>query len=89
MPTTRQRYWVTETDEVAAALKRAAAQWPEDAARPSRLLARLVAEGSEAIAPSRQRARERRRRVVERTGGRYTDLYTPGYLEKLHREWPA
>lgn len=89
MPTTRPRYWVTETDEVAAALKLAAARWPEDAARPSRLLARLVQEGGESIAPARRRARERRRRVVERTGGKYTDLYTPGYVEKLRREWPA
>ncbi len=89
MPTTRPRYWVTETDDIAAALRLAAARWPEDATRPSRLLARLVQAGGQAIAPSHRRARERRRRAIERTSGKFTDIYTPGYIEKLHREWPA
>lgn len=89
MPATRRRYWIIETDDIAGALKLAAARWPEDADSPSRLLARLVQEGGQAIAPGRRRERGRRRRVVRRTSGEFTDVYTPGYVDKLRREWPA
>lgn len=55
---------------------------------PSRLLLRLVKAGEHAIAPEQRRARERRRRAVERHHGRFTGIYPSGYLEKLRSEWP-
>lgn len=89
MPTQRRRYQVTESDEIAAALKRAAERWPEDAERPSRLLLRLVRAGSEAIDSERERRGARRRRAVERYHGELTGAYAAGYLEELRRGWPG
>jgi hypothetical protein len=88
MPTTRPRHTLTETEELSAALELAAHRWPEDAQRPSRLLLRLVKAGEHAIAPEQRRARERRRRAVERHHGQFTGIYPSGYLEKLRSEWP-
>lgn len=88
MPTTRPRHTLTETDELSAALKLAAQRWPEDAGRPNRLLLRLVAAGERAIAPEQRRARERRRRAIERHHGQFTGMYPPGYLQRLRGEWP-
>jgi hypothetical protein len=89
MPTTRPRHTLTETEDLAAALELAAQRWPEDASRPSRLLLRLVKAGERAIAPQQQRARERRRRAIERHHGQFTGVYPPDYLEKLRSEWPS
>jgi hypothetical protein len=88
VPTTRRRHTLTETDELSAALKLAAQRWPEDANRPGRLLVRLVHAGKRAIGPQQQRARERRRRAIERHHGQFTGMYPLDHLEKLHREWP-
>jgi hypothetical protein len=89
MPTTRPRYVLTETDELAQALEHAAQRWPKDAKRPSRLLLRLVEAGDEAIGRERKRTRERRKRAIERTSGQFTGMYPRGSIERLRREWPA
>jgi hypothetical protein len=88
MPTTRPRHVLTETDELAAALKHAAQRWPEDATRPSRLLLRLVKAGDAAIGPERLRARERRRRAIAKTAGTLTGVWPRGAVKDLHDEWP-
>lgn len=88
MATTRPRHTITETEELSAALRLAAQRWPQDAGRPSRLLLRLVKAGERAIGPEQRRARDRRRRAVERHHGQFTGVYSPDYLEKLRGEWP-
>jgi hypothetical protein len=88
MPTTRPRHVLTETDELTQALEHAARRWPQDAKRPSRLLARLVEAGDEAIRDEERRTRERRRRAVEATAGRFTGLWPRGAIKRLHDEWP-
>lgn len=88
MPTNRPRHTLTETEELTAALELAAQRWPKDAGRPSRLLLRLVKAGERAIAPEQRRARERRRRAIERHHGQFTGIYPSEYLEKLRGEWP-
>jgi hypothetical protein len=88
VPTTKPRHTLTETDELSAALDAAARRWPEDAASRPRLLLRLVEAGQRAIGQERERERTRRRAAVEHTAGALTGVYPPGYLERLHDEWP-
>lgn len=88
MPTARPRHSITETDDVARALKDAARQWPADRKRPAKLLLDLVREGHRAITASSERAGADRRRAIERTGGALTGSYPAGYLEQLRGDWP-
>jgi len=88
MPTARKRHLVTETDELAAALDEAARVWPEDGARRSRLLLRLVGEGHRAITAERERAGQERRAAVRASSGAATGMYGDGYLERLRHDWP-
>lgn len=87
MPTTRPRYAITATDEVAKALEVAALQWPQDRDNPRALLLRLIHEGVAAVA-RRDRAHARRE-AVARTSGAFTGVYRPGYLDALREDWPA
>ena len=87
VPTTRPRHLVTETDELAAALDEAAARWP-GLSRPQ-LIARLALEGHRAAGIDREQRRARRLCAVRRHSGALTGIYGPGYLHRLHAEWPA
>lgn len=80
---------LTETDEVADALRDAARRWPEDRERPARLLLDLVREGHRAIVVEEDRDAARRRAAIKRTSGVLPDVYPPGYLEQLRNDWPA
>jgi len=80
---------LTETDEVAAALRDAAQRWPEDRERPAKLLLDLVREGHRAIAADEDRATARRLAAIKRTSGALTGTYPAGYLEDLRGDWPA
>ena len=68
------------------ALELAAKHWPEDAGRPSRLLAKLIGQGAEAIQSDARR--EQRRAATGRYRGAFADAYQVGYLEEARREWP-
>lgn len=87
MPTTRRRHAVTETDRVAHALAAAGQRWPEDADRPSRLLARLIELAAERLDEEAGSAQQLRIDVLRRVSGAYTGLYEPGYLQELREEW--
>lgn len=89
MPTARPRHMLTQTDEVADALRDAAQRWPEDRERPAKLLLDLVREGHRAITADEDRATARRRAAIRRTSGVLPDVYPPGYLEQLRNDWPA
>jgi len=89
MATSRPRHSITETDDVARALKDAARQWPEDRERPGKLLLDLVHEGHRAITAREQRVDADRRAAISRTGGALTGGYPAGYLEQLRDDWPA
>ncbi|MGH2853187.1 MAG: hypothetical protein ACRDLF_03220 [Solirubrobacteraceae bacterium] len=88
MPTERHRHTITETDDVARALRDAARQWPEDRERPAKLLVDLVQEGHRAITLHAERAVGERRAAIERTGGALTGTYPADYLEQLRGDWP-
>lgn len=90
MPTTRPRYVITETDDITAALSRAAEKWPEDRDSPKKLLLHLVDAGREKLREDHEQQAliERRRRLIAETSGKYTGMYPPDYLKKLREEWP-
>lgn len=89
VPTTRHRYVLTETDELAAALQLAAKRWPQDAGSGSKLLLRLIRVGEQAIGHEHEQVRAQRREAVRRTHGQFRGVYGPGYLERLRDEWPT
>lgn len=88
MPTTRARHIITETDEIAAALDRAAARWPQDAHTRKQLLLRLITEGAEGLGDGDITRAERRRRAIEQMRGRYPGLGGTQRLRQLRDEWP-
>jgi hypothetical protein len=88
MPTARPRHSVTETDEVAAALRDAAQRWPEDRDSAGRLLLRLVREGHHAICRQHETELAERRAGVESTAGVLTGVYPENYLADLRDDWP-
>jgi hypothetical protein len=88
MPTTRHRYTITETDEVARALAEAARRWPEEDRKPGRLLLHLVEEGRRSLLKQREDVVAADREVIEQTSGVLTGVYPPGYLAELRADWP-
>lgn len=86
MPTTRPRHFVTETDELAAALDEAADRWP-GMSRPQ-LLVRLALKGHGAAQQEHQERLHRRRVTIRRNSGTLTGDYSPEYLEDLRQDWP-
>lgn len=87
MPTTRPRHFVTETDELAAALDAAAVRWPE-LSRPQ-LLVRLALEGNHAARQAGEQRRQRRLAAIKEHTGIFTGAYGPDYLAVLREDWPA
>jgi hypothetical protein len=88
MTTTRHRYTVTETDELARALDAAAERWPDEREARGRLLLHLVEEGYLAISRQQHDAIAADREAIERASGMLAGLYPPGYLEELREDWP-
>ena len=85
MPTTRPRHFVTETDELTAALDDAATRWP-DLSR-AQLLVRLALEGSRMARHERDERRRRRLAVLHQRSGTLTGAYGPDYLNRLRQDW--
>jgi hypothetical protein len=87
VPTTRPRYQVTETPEVARALDAASRRWPGEPR--SRLLLRLLAVGRDALEGEDGRRLQRRRRAVEKSSGKYAEAFTEHHLDELRGDWPS
>lgn len=85
MPTTKPRFQVTETEEVARALELAAAEWPESS-RSERVL-RLFQEAASALEARHSDALRRRLGAIDFSAGSLDVIYEPGYLDDLRREW--
>jgi hypothetical protein len=87
MPTTRRRYQVTETPEVARAIDLAATRWPDQ--ERSRLLLRVIEAGAVAVEKAPSSVAESRRSAIRRAAtGQWNDAFGPDYLAKLREDWP-
>jgi hypothetical protein len=86
VPTTRPRYQVTETAELARALDRAAMRWPGEPR--SRLLIRLLEAGAHTLEHDEGVASQLHRSAVLASAGRYDNAFGPGYLTDLRGDWP-
>jgi hypothetical protein len=86
MPTTRPRYQVTETPDVAYALDLAARRWPN--VPRSKLLLRLLRAGSAAIEAERNAATRSRLAAIDATSGKYADAFSDDFLAELRQDWP-
>lgn len=87
MPTTRPRYQVTETPEVARALDLAARRWPGETR--STLLLRLLEAGGGALERDQHTAADTHRAAVLASSGRYPEAFGPEYLTGLREDWPV
>lgn len=87
MPTARPRHYVTETDDLAAALDAAALRWP-GLSRPQ-LLVRLAVESHQAAQQEEDEQRRRRLAAVRRHSGALTGTYGKDYLDGLRKDWPS
>ena len=82
MPTTRPRYLLTETDELASAIDTAAKVFPDQSR--VELVRRLIEFGVMWL----EETHERHREAVRDLAGRYPGLYGEGYRDRLRDEWP-
>ena len=87
MPTTRPRYQVTETPEVARALDRAAKRWPGEPR--SKLLRRLIEVGGRILERDERAEDGAHRAAVLASSGRYPQAFGPDYLAELRADWPT
>lgn len=87
MPTTRPRHFVTETDDLAAALDVAANRWP--GLSRAQLLVQLALEGHRAAQDAHDERRRRRLAALRAHSGALSGAYDSDYLERLRGEWPA
>jgi hypothetical protein len=86
MPTSLQRFQVTETPDVAAAIDTAAILWPDESR--SRLLAKLIDAGGRALQNEVNGGTEARLRAIRSVVGTLDEIYQPGYLDELRNDWP-
>ena len=87
MPTARPRSQVTETEQVARALDRAAKRWPGEPR--SKLLIHLVEAGANAIDEDARTQNADHRSAVLASAGRYGEAFDADYLDELRADWPT
>jgi len=87
VPTTRPRHFVTETDELAAALDDAERREPDKSR--GQLLVQLALEGHHAAARAHDERHRRRLAAVRTHSGVLTGTYGADYLQALRHEWPS
>ena len=80
---------ITETDDIAEALDRAALRWPELRDDRAALLRRVIESGAQIVRADAERARVERRAAIRRTSGLLTGMYPVGEADRLKNEWPA
>jgi hypothetical protein len=86
VPTTRPRYQVTETDELAAALDAAERRWP--GVPRSRLLLRVLELGEQAVIADQAERDERRAAAIRAAAGTFDDAFDEDFLRNLRQDWP-
>ena len=87
MPTTKQRYAVTDTDGVERALDIAQQRWPDEPR--SRLLVKVIEAGGEALLRSPIEERLRKRLIVEELRREVGKLFRGVTKDDLDADEPA
>jgi hypothetical protein len=88
MPTTRHRFSVTETDELASTLDAAAHIWPEYREDRGELLRLVLRWGAERIEQVSQERLTARRNALHALAGSMTGVYPENARQELRDEWP-
>lgn len=87
MPTTRPRHFVTESDDLAAALNSAATRWPR--LSRSQLIVQLALEGHRAAEHDQGQRHRRKLAALHDGSGALTGAYPSDHLDRLREEWPT
>lgn len=88
MPTTRPRYTLTETDDLAAALDAAARLWPESRNDRSALLRQVIELGTRTVIEEHTGRTAARIAAIHRVAGSLDGVYPDGAIDELRSEWP-
>lgn len=80
---------ITETDDLALALDKAAGLWPEDRNKRAELLRHIIDQGSAAVHSMTEKKVQQRLAALENINGLYTDLWPENWREEMLQEWPA
>ena len=88
MPTQHRRHAITETDDIAGALKIARRAWPELADKPGALLRQLILVGRNTLAHNHTTADDKRQQAIDETSGAMAGVFGSNYLEELREDWP-
>jgi hypothetical protein len=79
---------ITETDELAEALDRAALRWPELRDDRAALLRRILSEGAHHLADLDAERRARRFAAIRETSGSMSGVWPADAVERMRAEWP-
>lgn len=88
MPTSRPRYMITESDELAVALERAAKLWPELAQERTALLRKIVDLGVEDLDNRANAKMEKRKQAILKVAGSLSGVWPENWRNQLRDEWP-
>ncbi|MFT4050665.1 MAG: hypothetical protein QM677_00265 [Microbacterium sp.] len=88
MPTTRHRFSITETDELARTLDAAALVWPEHYDNRNELLRLVLRWGAERVDEVAEERLEKKRQALRELSGMFTGVYPPNARQQLLEEWP-
>ena len=79
---------ITETDELATALNRAAILWPELAGQRALLLRKILEVGIESIDKDTAKLTDARLANVQKLAGSMNDVWPSNWKEELAEDWP-
>lgn len=79
---------ITESDELAEALGRAAKLWPELADERSSLLRKIVDLGVDDLADRANANLEKRKQAILKLAGSLSGVWPENWRDELRDEWP-
>lgn len=79
---------ITESEQIAQALDRAADIWPTIAAQRTELLRRIIEKGIAAIESEADLNKQKRIAAVLQAAGKYEDLWSANWRAERDAEWP-
>lgn len=88
MPTSRPRYMITESDELAEALERAAKLWPELADERGSLLRKIVDLGVDDLDKRANANLQKRKQAILKVAGSLSGVWPKNWRDELRDEWP-